>query len=107
MAKTIPATLLKAMEWGGRSYPPGATVALPVLDALTLKRRRLVSLTAKARPPAPAPPDPVPAETARRRRYRRRDLQAEDTPVGSDAAVGTIDAPPPAAEAAPTPDEDT
>jgi len=104
MAKTVTATVLTAMEWGGRSYPPGATVALPVLDALILKRRRLVSLTAKARPPAA--PDPVPAETARRRRYRRRDLQAEDTPVVSDAAVVTVDAPPPAAEA-PAPDEDT
>lgn len=104
MAKTITATVLKAMDWGGRSYLPGATVALPVIDALTLKRQRLVSLTVKATPPAP--PDPAPADTARRRRYRRRDLQADDTPVVAEPTVVTGDAPPPAAEA-PAPTKDT
>jgi hypothetical protein len=106
MAKTVPVIARQAMAWGGRSYPTGATVILPIVDALTLKRRGVVSLTRKA-PSAtipPPPPEPEPAETMRRRRYRRRDLQAEDTsPSGAAAPAPAAVVEPPA----PPPDQDT
>jgi hypothetical protein len=64
------------MERGGHSYPAGTRLSVPLIDALTLKRRGVVTLTRKAAA-APEAGDPPPPPVSRRR-YRRRDLQAEE-----------------------------
>jgi hypothetical protein len=92
--KTVLVTTRTAMERGGISYPAGARLPVPIIDALTLKRRGVVTLTRKAAA-APEAVDPPPPAVSRRR-YRRRDLQAEET-----TTVEINPSPPPVA---PTPE---
>jgi hypothetical protein len=94
--KTVLVTTVKPMERGGMSYPAGARVPVSVIDALTLKRRGVVTLTRKAEAPGRAAGD-APVLPSRGRRYRRRDLQAEEpttVEISPSPAPSSVPSPP-------------
>jgi hypothetical protein len=107
--KTVLVTTRTAMERGGVSYPAGARLPVPIIDALTLKRRGVVTLTRKAAA-APEAVDPPPPPVSRRR-YRRRDLQAEETTTveinpSPPPVASTPDSPQPVLAPAPAPPDE-
>ncbi len=71
---TITVYALEAMDRDGVTYPKGAPIEMPAIQAAVEKYRGRVSLTPLA-VEAYAPP----TEDRPKRRYRRRDLQADDT----------------------------
>lgn len=82
MKKSIPVHVLQAFDYAGQSYQPGQNAWIPIVDALGLAKKKLITVTRKkaTTPPAPPVPEPEPVvETPKRRTYKRRDLQAEQT----------------------------
>lgn len=73
-------------DYRGTHYTAGQTVTLPLVEALSLARKRAVSLSKVTAAIAPTP-EPEPERPKRRGGYRRRDLQAEPASEPAPAVI--------------------